>query len=350
MGVFKNTLRPAVGLFVIAHGLAHSVLPLRGLMDPVALQLDTVPAMLYGAAVILFLVAGFGLLGVRPFTIVTRQALVLASGFSLVAIWRLGDSGLWFGAGTDLVLFVAGLSGLYRYLPEPHPSRGPWHHAIGVTFAVAFITYVVCGTVLWPEYRAWGSDTAEHLMSLPGDSPDRNRALEIQHAVTIDAPPEAVWPWLAQLGQDRAGFYSYDWLERAFGADIHNVKEIRAEWQTRAEGELVRAVQPSYLGGIFGRDLGWKVTHVEPGRAIVLQYWGAFVLVPTSDGKTRFIIRTKISDGKAPAWAATLDFMTFQLPHFIMERRMMLTIKQLAEHELRSVASWTPPSPSRSSM
>ena len=339
MRTLKNALRPAVGLFVIAHALAHSVLPLRGLMDPVALQLDAMPALLYGAAVIGFLVAGFGLLGLRPFTIATQQALVLAAGLSLVAIWRLGDSGMWFGAGTDVVLFFAGLTGLYRYLPEPHPSRGRWHHAIGVTVAVAFLTYVVCGTVLWPEYRAWGSEAAEHVMALPGDAPDRNRALEIQHAITIDAPPEAVWPWIVQIGQDRAGFYSYDWLERAFGADIHNVKEIRPEWQTRTEGDLVRAVQPTYLGGLFGHDLGWKVTHVESGRAIVLQYWGAFVLVPAGDGTTRFIIRTTISDGKTPAWLAAFDFMAFQLPHFIMERRMMMTIKQLAEHDLRLVQS-----------
>lgn len=335
MDLFKNYLRPAIGLFVIAHGLAHSVLPLRGLMDPVALHLDTVPALLYGAAVIGFLIAGFGILGLHPFTTITRQVLVLASGFSLVTIWRLGDPGTWFGAGTDVLLFLTGLTGLYQYLPAPHASRGrwhhPWRHGLGVTFAVAFMTYTICGTVLWPAHRAWGSEVAEHLMALPGDAPDRNRALELQHAVTIDAPPEQVWPWIAQIGQDRAGFYSYDWLERAFGVDIHNVKEIRPEWQHRAEGELVRAVQPTYLRGLFGDEVGWKITTFEPGRAMVLRYWGAFVLVPAADGKTRFIIRTTVSDGKAPAWLAAFDFMAFQLPHFIMERRMMLTIKQLAE-------------------
>ena len=170
-------------------------------------------------------------------------------------------------------------------------------------------------------------------MALPGDPPNRNPSLEIQHAVTIDAPPSAVWPWLMQLGQDRGGFYSYDWLERAFGADIRNVDQIRPEWQQqpRAVGELLRATQPTYLGGLLGPDLGWTVKAVETERALVLDGWGAFVLVPTADGRTRFIIRTTVSNDRVPAWAAALNVMAFQLPHFIMERRMMLQIKALAE-------------------
>lgn len=64
---------------------------------------------------------------------------------------------------------------------------------------------------------------------------------------------------------------------------------------------------------------------------MVLQHWGAFVLEPTADGQTRFIIRTHVGHQAIPAWAAALDMMAFELPHFIMERRMMLTIKSLAE-------------------
>jgi len=185
--------------------------------------------------------------------------------------------------------------------------------------------------VLFPWSRTWGSTRDEILMTLPGDRPDRDPALEIQHAVTIDAPPSAVWPWLVQLGQDRAGFYSYDWLERAFGVDIRNVTEIRTEWQTRSHGEYVPATQPGYLAGLFGDRPGWTITELDPGRAMVLEHWGAFVLRPTADGRTRFMIRTTISNRAIPVWASTLNFMIFEVPHFIMERRMMLTIKALAE-------------------
>jgi len=112
---------------------------------------------------------------------------------------------------------------------------------------------------------------------------------------------------------------------------VRNVHEIRPEWQHRAVGDRVRATQPGYLGGVFGRDLGWTVNDLQPGRALVLQHWGAFVLLPADAGKTRFIIRTHIGNPATPAWAAALDVMTFELPHFIMERRMMLQIKALAE-------------------
>jgi uncharacterized protein YndB with AHSA1/START domain len=151
------------------------------------------------------------------------------------------------------------------------------------------------------------------------------------HAVTIEAPPEEVWKWLVQLGQDRAGFYSYDWLERIFLADVHNVYEIRPEWQHRVAGDFVRATPPNYLGGAFGTDVGWRVSHLEPGRAMILANWGAFVLEPAGPGRTRFFVRSAIGGPDAPVWGAGLTFALFEIPHFIMERKMMLTIKQCAE-------------------
>jgi hypothetical protein len=299
-------------------------------MNPEMLGRDFVPVILFGVVILGYAVAGLGVLGVRPFTAAARPLMVLASAYSLVALWRMGHSDLWWGAAVDVALFIVGLTGAYNHLPAPR-SHGQLHHALGLAAAIAFLAYVTGAAVLWPLHRAWGSDVDEHALALPGDAPNRNPALEIQHAVTVNAPPEAVWPWLMQLGQDRAGFYSYDWLERAFGVDVRNVTEIRPEWQHRATGDRVRATQPDYLGGVLGRDLGWTVNELQPGRAMVLHPWGAFVLLPTEEGKTRFIIRTRIGDEQTPVWAAALDVITFELPHFIMERRMMLQIKALAE-------------------
>jgi len=331
MRAIRAGLRPALGLFVIAHGLAHAVMPLRGWMDPARLSLDFVPFILYAIAVIGFTIAGLGLIGLRPFIAMIRPALVLASVYSLIAIFRFGQGGLFWGTGVDAVLLLAGLTAAYRFLPQRElRARGFWHGLRG-TIGTALAIYAATAVVLWPLHRSWGSLPAEHALILPGDTPDRSANFELQHAVTVNAPPEAVWPWLVQLGQDRAGFYSYDWLERAFGVDIHNVTEIRKEWQTRAAGDRVRATQPGYLGGVLGTDLGWTVNEVHPNRAMVLRYWGSFVLEPAADGKTRFIIRTKVGDPRIPAWAAPLDMVAFELPHFIMERRMMLRIKALAE-------------------
>jgi hypothetical protein len=67
------------------------------------------------------------------------------------------------------------------------------------------------------------------------------------------------------------------------------------------------------------------------GTRLALDRWGTFVLMPTDDGGTRFIIRSRFSQPPCPAWASALEVMTFELPHFIMERRMMPGIKALAE-------------------
>jgi uncharacterized protein YndB with AHSA1/START domain len=331
MQILRTGLRPAVGVLIVAHGLAHSVLPMRGWIDPARLPSDFMPFILYAVAVMGFTIAGLGMIGLRPFTSMMRPAMVLASAYSLIAIWRFGQGGVWWGAGFDAVLLLAGLTGAARFLPaNSHAGPGRWRRA-GAAAGVAVIVYAATAVVMWPLHRAWGSHPAEHALALPGDQPNRNPALEIQHAVTVNAPPEAVWQWLVQLGQDRAGFYSYDWLERAFGVDIRNVAEIRPEWQQREAGDRVHATQARYLGGIFGDRPGWTVSEVVPNRAMVLDYWGAFVLEPTPDGATRFIIRTTVGDERIPAWAAPLDMIAFELPHFIMERRMMLRIKSLAE-------------------
>jgi hypothetical protein len=78
-----------------------------------------------------------------------------------------------------------------------------------------------------------GSTEGEREMSLPGDALNADPAWQTTRGLTIDAPPDVVWSWLIQHGQDRAGFYSYDWLENLVAADIHNVNEVRPEWQER---------------------------------------------------------------------------------------------------------------------
>jgi hypothetical protein len=334
MRLVKPGWRRVFGLLVIAHGLAHAVLPLRGSIYPDAFQNDFIPFFLYAIAVLGFTVAGIGLLGVRPFTVAVRPLLVLASAYSGIALFAFGAGDLWWGGALDAALLLIGVTGIYRYLPQG-PAHSGVPHRLAVIASLLLIAYVGSAFVLWPVYRSWGTPAGEFALTLPGDEPDRNPAIQIQHAVTVNAVPEDVWQFLVQLGQDRAGFYSYDWLERAFGVDIHNRVDVRPEWQARAAGDFVPATQPGYLG-LFRDRLGWRVTHVEPARALVLEHWGAFVLQATDDGKTRFIIRSTVSNAHIPVWSAALNMVAFQVPHFIMERKMMLQIKALAEKGVSS--------------
>ncbi|MGD9903733.1 MAG: hypothetical protein AB7U83_09695 [Vicinamibacterales bacterium] len=320
-----------LGAVAIAHGLALAVLPLRGLAADSVPAGNWMPVVLYAVGMVGFVAAGLALLDVLPFRRLASPMLVLAAVYSLVGMILIGVRGVPVGAALSLGFLVVGLWQGAVGWPHGADRHGRVWHGVAAAAGVAFLVYVGVAAFTWPWHRGWGSTPEELAMALPGDRDSRDPAYEIQHAVTVDAPPAAVWAWLVQLGQDRAGFYSYDWLERAFGADIDNVFEIRPEWQVRKPGDFVRATQPGYLGGLFGRNLGWRLDDVQPGRAMVLRNWGAFVLLPTADGGTRFIIRSTITHPRIPVWAAVVNMGLFELPHFIMERRMMLTIKALAE-------------------
>lgn len=324
------TLVRILGWLVIAHGLSHAVLPMRGLLAFTAWQGDLMPTALYSISMVGFVAAGFGMLGMRPMDRAISQLLVLASAYSLVALFVLGDPSLFTGAVLDVALLLIGLWRGWAGWPA-HPSHRRIWHVTAVTAGVAMVAYVGLAAVSYSLHRTWGSTHAELTMPLPGDTEPRDRPFEVQHAVTIDAPAEDVWVWLMQLGQDRGGFYSYDWLERAFGVDVHNVREVRPEWQQRQAGDFIRAAQPGYLGGVFGNPPGWTVGEVTPEQSLLIEKWGAFVLQPTDDEHTRFIIRSTMSNKQIPVWASAVNLLAFQTPHFIMQRRMLLTIKELAE-------------------
>jgi hypothetical protein len=183
--------------------------------------------------------------------------------------------------------------------------------------------------VLRPWHLRWGAEAGDERRELPGDDLLAEHATQILHAVTIDAPVEEVWPWLAQLGQDRGGFYSYEWLENLAGCDMKNADRIHPEWQHRELGETVH-LHPA--GGL-------RVSVFEPGRAFGLEGWGTFALEAAGTGRTRLIARGGIPRGVGPAAYGIL----MEIPHFLMERRMLLGIKERAERSRTSDALMSEP-------
>jgi hypothetical protein len=95
----------------------------------------------------------------------------------------------------------------------------------------------------------WGATADEQRMTLPGDELLPDPSARFTRAITIHAPQSRVWPWIVQIGQDRAGFYSNTWLENLTGADIHNADAIHPEWQRRAVGDRVPLARPDIFGG-----------------------------------------------------------------------------------------------------
>jgi hypothetical protein len=289
-------------------------------------------ALLYVLAIAGFAAAGLGVLGVRPLRRFVAPVVWMAATSALSAQLRAPQGDLWVGVALSVVLPIVTTWWAIMTPAATAPARMTIWNRTATAVGLLVFAWIAVAAASWPIHRGWGTTLEEWRMALPGDRVPRTPQFEILHAVTIEAPPSTVWPWLAQLGQDRAGFYSYDWLERAFGANVHNVSEIRPEWQSRTVGEHVYATGAGYMGGLFGERPGWAIEVFEPNRALVLRNWGAFVLEPYPGGRTRLLIRSTISHERIPAWAAALNLTLFELPHFVMQRRMLLGIKALAEH------------------
>jgi len=212
------------------------------------------------------------------------------------------------------------------------------------TIAVAFVLFFA---VERPWFMGWGASQDEQNAALPGDGFASGAALQSTRAVTILAPIDRVWPWVAQLGQDRGGFYSYEILEDLVGCEMPNTSRIMPEHQTWKSGDKLWMYPPSKLDGLGGAPL----VAYRPGQYLVFATrrigappsaredgtWG-FYLEPAGEHSTRLIVRGRGAGGVS-GLAAVIHFGIFEPVHFVMERRMMSNIKVLAEGRRTSVAS-----------
>jgi hypothetical protein len=176
----------------------------------------------------------------------------------------------------------------------------------------------------------WGATDEEIAAAQPGDDLIADANVTATRAITIRRSPDVVWPWVAQLGQGRGGFYSYDFLENLVGCDIHSADRVVPEWQQVEVGDEVRLAPTA----------GLKVAIFEPDRALVLQgslpiarrppfdsTW-AFVLYEQPDGTTRLLSRERYGYRR---WWAPFVVEPTQAISFVMSRKMLLGIRDRAE-------------------
>ena len=188
------------------------------------------------------------------------------------------------------------------------------------------------------RYLHWGSTAAELATALPGDELVPNANITATRAITIPAAADVVWPWIAQLGQGRGGFYTYDFLENLVGCDIHSADRIVPEWQPIAVGDEVR-LHP---------EVGLRVAVVYPGTALVLRggipmgpvappydFTWAFIVRAQDDGTTRLVVRERYEYTR---WWSSLLVEPVQLVSFIMSQRMLRGIKQRAQQTVTCTA------------
>jgi hypothetical protein len=226
---------------------------------------------------------------------------------------------------------------------ERRPGRGVGHRAapwlsFGALGALAVLRAASS------KLARWGAIDEEAAGPMPGDALVADPVAEATRAVTVDVAPEALWPWVAQLGADRGGFYSYTWLENLFGLGIRNADRVVASWQERRPGDLVAATA-------HGRA-GWVVVEVRPPEALVLlmadpatgrprrrdrrpgfEFSWAFAVRPAGPGSSRLVVRERAGFSGALAAAA---MEPVGLVSFVMTRKMLLGIKARAEAAARA--------------
>jgi hypothetical protein len=177
----------------------------------------------------------------------------------------------------------------------------------------------------------WGATPQEAARSLPGDDLLRQPELVSTRAITIDAPPDAIWPWLVQMGSGRGGAYTYDWIENLLGLNMHSADEILPEFQDLKAGDVlpVGANGPAMMVAIL-----------EPEQVLCLQadnvdwVW-TFALYPAGDGTTRLISRNLIATPGASPPRRVMNLLVVEPGSLLMERRMLLGIKSRAERTAR---------------
>ena len=201
---------------------------------------------------------------------------------------------------------------------------------------------VAYGVWVRPRLNRWGATEEEVTGPYPGAElvPDGKRGATM--AVTIDAPPERVWPWLVQMGGGRAGWYSWDRLDNG---GRPSAREIHPEWQGLAVGDpvkywkggqavdawVVAALEPNRFLGLHGvSDL--RGSGLDPTKPLPNAYteglWG-FQLRELPGDRTRLVIGGY--EAFHPPWVATLVSFVFPAMVWVMQAKMLAVLKRNAE-------------------
>jgi hypothetical protein len=179
----------------------------------------------------------------------------------------------------------------------------------------------------------WGATAEEVSGKLPGDELLPDAGIVSTRAVTVDAPPAAVWPWLVQMGSGRGGAYTYDWIENLLGLHMHSARQILPQYQDLKVGDELP------LGP--GRPV-MRVEVCDPEQALAVRVadgnWVWIFALAAEDGRTRLISRNRIATPGASAPVRVFNLLVMEPGSLIMERKMLLGIKQRAEDLARQAA------------
>ncbi len=176
----------------------------------------------------------------------------------------------------------------------------------------------------------WGATDEEAAAMLPGDALLPDPSGVSTRAIWIDAPVSAVWPWPAQMGPSpRGGAYTYDWIENLMGLNMHSADEVLAEFQHPEVGETIA----------FGTNV-MRADIVEPERVLAWRSqdgnWVWTFILREEEGRTRLVSRNRF---RLPSAAARVAMLLMEPGSLVMERKMLLGIKERAERLATATAA-----------
>jgi hypothetical protein len=188
----------------------------------------------------------------------------------------------------------------------------------------------------------WGVDVATAERALPGDDLVGAPRWSWTHGVEIEAGASAVWPWIAQIGADKGGFYSYQWLENVAGCGLRNAEAIHPEWEIQPGGELVLHPKMPPLRVTAAERGQWFVAYGAPdeaaraaGKPWVAASW-LFFVEPLGDQRCRLLSRYRAACSDDLATRLSFGPTLIEPIGFAMDRRMLLGVKGLVERRVRA--------------
>jgi hypothetical protein len=186
----------------------------------------------------------------------------------------------------------------------------------------------------------WGVSEAVAARAYPGDEIVPSPRWSFTHGVEIDAPAEMVWPWIAQIGADRAGFYSYQWLENLAGSDLRNAESIRAGWAHQTGDALL--LHPKMPGLALDVAPGRFLLAASPYRPVAGKPWvnvsWLLMVEPLGLFRCRLVSRYRCATSEDLATRVAMGPALFEPLGFAMDRKMLLGVKARAEQRARTAS------------
>lgn len=217
------------------------------------------------------------------------------------------------------------------------------HDLVEAGAGVAIILSAVATPWRRDRRSTWGIEPADAGRTYPGDELVASPRWQWAHAAVVDAPPAAVWPWMAQVGANRAGFYSYAALENLAGCGITNADRIHPEWEVGADSELLVHPKAPPLPVAAIEPGRWFVAHggPPPGTDRARDTWvdvsWLFLVEPIGDGaRSRVVSRYRCATSGDRTTRLQFGPALLEPISFAMDRRMLLGIRDRAERVARA--------------